>query len=134
MKFVIPRAGSRPYQMLCAVKRLGPMTDEQILNADSNWYGYRNLSGCRKELDAMVGKGSLKLVAGRVVLSKAAIEHFRIEGEPEPAPEVVAPREAVPFSPLKYLIAAPRREGAMDYREIPSLMGGERVPFWGGDA
>lgn len=41
------------------------------------------------------------------------------------------PSEFKPLNPAIYTLAISGREGAMDYRQIPSLMAGQRVAFRG---
>lgn len=54
-----------------------------------------------------------------------------VEVEPQPDPQIANPRTVPPFSPLqrRSTSAIVYREGAFDYRNSPSIMGGQRVSY-----
>lgn len=49
----------------------------------------------------------------------------------DPMKVSTAPVNPPPLNHFKGFAYVERREGAHDYRQIPSLMGGERVPYCG---
>lgn len=73
---------------------------------------------------ALTDKGGRLMRAEQAAASAAALE----KDAPAIAPNIAPPRIARPFRPLAAGAVGMRvmRDGALDYRSIPSLMGGRR--------
>jgi hypothetical protein len=125
-----PRAGSRAYLALQFLLQVGPLDSK-------DWMNHASISKSPVKFEREV-TGPLtrwKLVdvsASGVFCISQAGRDFLDEREAEPVEqEVVAGRYAHPIQPLsaRHRPQRPMRDGAFDYRDIPSRCASVSVPF-----
>lgn len=127
-----PRAGSRAYQALEKLYALGGTVNFP------DWVKAAGWSGSASEFDRTVVGA---LTRGRHIfkggnhytITDVGIAHIGQVDRVEPSQAIIAPPTYV--APVQVLSARYRlglalmREGAFDYRNIPSLLGAERVAY-----
>lgn len=125
-----PRAGSRAYLALQFLLQVGPLDAK-------DWMNHASISKSAVKFEREV-TGPLtrwKLVdvsASGVFCISQAGRDFLDEREAEPIErELVAGRYVHPIQPLqaRHRPKRPMRDGAFDYRDIPSLCANVSVPF-----
>jgi hypothetical protein len=128
-----PRAGSRPYLALAQLYKDGGQTTFAYWMRSTSWVGSvaqfdQIIAG------ALVGYGLVFKRVDVYVLTDRGAEYLGIapDAPPLPAPVIVAPCYVAPkreLSPSNRPRVRVLREGAFDYRDIPSLQGSQRTPF-----
>ena len=126
----LPRRGSMAFDALCALHRIGGMaTAADWLAAAGGtvtWYQFAQRASSVLVRHGLVVEGAAYEITndGRILLGEPAATM------PTPEPQVPEPYTAPPFRPLQRRISTiVHRAGAFDFRNSPSLMGGERVPY-----
>jgi hypothetical protein len=127
-----PRAGTRPYLALAQLHKDGGQTTFIDWMRSTAWPG-SIVQFDRVIILALIGAQLVFLRDDLYVLADRGLEHLGIVPDVPVAPPVVVPaRTAVGMRPLSSM-NRPRvgiiREGAFDYRNIPSLQGSQRTPF-----
>lgn len=126
-----PRQGSAAHTSLRRLHAVGGSATQSV------WYEVTGLDLTEREFANRVVSPLLRhgLVADGMAYAITPAGRALI-GEPLPAAadvhaEVAQPRTAPPFKPLQRSSksAIVYRDGAFDYRNSPSLMGGQRVPY-----
>lgn len=131
----LPRRGSSPHICLSALNNIGGTASMQALMKVRNWNG----PAARFRLDvvdrlalagliAIVGEQCAVTPAGRAYLG---IKQVQIDG---PAAVAAGPRYVAQMRPLNIARHYPVgmiRPGSLDYRDIPSKIGHERVAYRG---
>jgi hypothetical protein len=128
-----PRAGSRAYLALAQLYKDGGQATH------ANWMRSTSWSGAvaqfdRVVVDALVGHGLVFKRDDLYLLADLGAEYLGIapDAPPLPAPVIVAASYVAPqreLSPCNRPRVRIMREGAFDYRDIPSLQGSQRTPF-----
>lgn len=127
----VPRRGGVPHNALVSLHQLGGVA------VFSAWYEAAQTKLTPDQFNTQAvkvlvrhrlvdaGVGCVITAAGRTLLG---IPPEKSNAVP---PEIVPPRTAPPFRPLqrRSVSAIVYREGAFDYRDSPSVMGGERIPY-----
>jgi hypothetical protein len=129
-----PRAGSRPHTALVRLQALGGRLTLADWMRALEFAG--KISSFERDVIASLTRYRLIGVDGPLFsITRSGLDELGIPvGASVPAaPALVAPRYTVPIRDLDLKRHMPRRmlarEGAMDYRNIPSVMFGERIPY-----
>jgi len=131
-----PRSDSSAYWALARLYALGgKATVPQLISCVRDGTRNRKRFGQQVEQPLLVHK--FMTIKGDAVAITALGRKFveacdklaKAEAAVQVPVEVKPPKPALNLS--KHFAGGPRRDGAMDYRDIPSLMGETRVPFRG---
>jgi hypothetical protein len=126
----LPRRGTFPANTLIALFAARTTVRPVTLMARVGWTRGR-IQFEQEVVNALCGAGLARIVRNGIEITK---DGLRFAEGPEPAEvkyigELAAPRTAIVNRPLRSRSAMVLRPGAMDYRDIPSMMGGVQVPY-----
>lgn len=129
-----PRAGSAPYKVIFRIVDLGGIATKDALmhllgdecQSDAH-FNIKVTEVLERYGFVTVSRKGLKLTP----LGKAYVAQFEVIPLVEKYVGKIVPPRAAPVRTVlntkKYGLVIPMREGAFDYRNIPSLMGGKRI-------
>lgn len=127
-----PRRGSAPHTLLRRLLAIGGAATQAVwrdvagLGLTEREFAQRIVSPLLRHGLVTDGLAYAITPAGRAFIGEA------LPDIPQAAPaQIAAPRTVPPFKPLQRSSKSTivYRDGAFDYRNSPSLMGGQRVPY-----
>ncbi|MTW11412.1 hypothetical protein GM658_12475 [Pseudoduganella eburnea] len=125
----LPRRGSRQANALSALLSLGGKASVHTLYR----IGGKSISRLNFDvivIEQLVFYGLVKKIEGEVELTEAGRVHLGVAKPVEAyVGKVPEPRVGIGFRPLRARSPMVIREGAFDYRDIPSVMAGHRIPY-----
>lgn len=127
-----PRAGSSVYYWLVRLHENGGRASLQAWVEAAAWKGSKPVF--ERDAARLVVQRLVRLVGDEYVITEAGMQWIGIDLDVPPSapalpagPRYVAPRREL--STNRALRLSMMREGALDYRAIPSLIGGHRLAY-----
>jgi hypothetical protein len=129
----LPRRGSAAATGLITLQGMGGMATVDAWLRANGWRASRALF-FSDVVDRLMRAQLVILEGERFIITNAGYKYLgvKIEGEAEASAAPAGPRYAAPMRTLDIARHRPARvirEGSMDYRNFPSVMGSERVPY-----
>lgn len=132
----MPEIGSRAHRVLVELARHDRPVMEVLLMAAHGLDGLRPSNWRQGPYKVLVNQGLIAHTdnfwqltpAGRLLIHQVEAEMIRngksLPAAPAEPPQLVEPPSRPPFRPLSRSAHRPIRDGALDYRDIPSLLTG----------
>lgn len=129
-KYSFPRKGTAAANVLATLHKAGaPVSVARLLARSGSKRGFTQFN------DEVVGllcvRGLARATPAGIEITNEGCNYVNRQSANEPALEGIpaAPRVARGFRPLQSRSPMVIRDGAMDYRDIPSMMGGVRYDY-----